>query len=292
MKKASIIIPTYQGANRIHLVLDSLLNQTCKNFEVIVVIDGSMDATKSEILKYDERLDITIVEQQNKGRAGARNSGVMKSTASILIFFDDDVVASSNTVEAFVSMSQQHNVIQGGIEAIYAAGSEFENYANYLNNMWMKSIPSETELEYPYLSACNFSITKSLYDSIGGFDERLRDAEDRDLAIRLVHRGEKIYYAPNISVAHKLQKTFLEYAARMADYRSAITLLNTINPLTSVYFPETIISKWKKVCYYFLSSKFWILCVDKGLFTFLPERVRFKIYTIFLVAYSLYVKRT
>ena len=86
MPKFSIIVPVYNVENYIKKCLDSIFNQTFKDFEVIVINDGTNDNSMDIVKKYD----VTIINQKNQGLSEARNSGVKKATGDYLIFIDSD----------------------------------------------------------------------------------------------------------------------------------------------------------------------------------------------------------
>lgn len=88
MAKYSIIIPAYNVEKFIKKCIDSILNQTLKNYEIIVVNDGSTDKTLEILNNYKE--SIKIYSQENKGLSEARNFGIKKSTGEYLLFIDSD----------------------------------------------------------------------------------------------------------------------------------------------------------------------------------------------------------
>ena len=96
----SIVMATYNRANVVGRAIDSILNQTYKNFELIIVDDGSTDRTYEVLKKYaakDKR--IVLLKQNNLGLAAARNAGVGKVQGKFIAFMDDDDVSVSNRLE-------------------------------------------------------------------------------------------------------------------------------------------------------------------------------------------------
>src|SRR6185369_7237614 len=95
--KASVIIPTYNGAKKIAVTLDALCKQTAEDFETIVVIDGSTDNTLEVAQQFSSKLqELRIIQRPNGGRAVARNTGAAEAKTGVLIFFDDDVEVPEN----------------------------------------------------------------------------------------------------------------------------------------------------------------------------------------------------
>lgn len=96
MPKASIIVPAYNAANTIQGTLDSLLAQTFEDFEIIIVDDGSTDATQIVARSYCEDPRVVVVRQSNRGLAGARNTGIDAAQGEYVGFCDaDDLWAPS-----------------------------------------------------------------------------------------------------------------------------------------------------------------------------------------------------
>ena len=99
--KVSIIVPIYNAEKWIERCIDSILNQTHKNLEIILINDGSKDKSKEIILKYkDER--IIFIDKENTGVSATRNLGIEKSSGDYIMFVDSDDYIESNTVETLL----------------------------------------------------------------------------------------------------------------------------------------------------------------------------------------------
>lgn len=91
MNKYSFIVPVYNTANYLSKCLDSILNQTYKNFEIIIINDGSPDESINIIKDYQTKHDnIILIDKENEGLSVARNCGIKKATGDYLIFVDSD----------------------------------------------------------------------------------------------------------------------------------------------------------------------------------------------------------
>lgn len=106
--KISVIIPVYNSEKYIEKCLDSILNQSYKNFEIIVINDGSKDNSKEILDKYQNRYPniITHIEQENKGVAISRNYGIKIATGDYIAFIDNDDFIDENYLETFVNQLQ------------------------------------------------------------------------------------------------------------------------------------------------------------------------------------------
>lgn len=106
----SIIIPCYNAENDIRKGLDSVVNQSFKNIEVVLVNDGSKDSTGDIIKSYarnDDRL--VIIEKPNGGVSAARNTGIEKATGKYMMFIDSDDWIDAQTCEVAVEEIEKHN---------------------------------------------------------------------------------------------------------------------------------------------------------------------------------------
>lgn len=100
MIKYSFIVPVYNTEKFLKKCLDSLVNQTYKDFEIIVVNDGSTDKSSSIISKYQKKYkNIIVIDKENEGLSMARNRGVQKSSGKYIIFVDSDDYVSNKLLE-------------------------------------------------------------------------------------------------------------------------------------------------------------------------------------------------
>ena len=157
--KISVIVTCYNIAHYLEQCLESIVNQTYTNIEIVIVNDGSTDTTQEVLLKYtalDSR--ITIINQSNQGVSKARNNGVLAATGDYLLFVDGDDWLSLNTIESLVTISSNFDLI---------CFSYFREYPN-------EQLPRKLNLESEY-SANNFQ--RRLTGLIGG---ELKDPSQLD----------------------------------------------------------------------------------------------------------------
>lgn len=118
MPKTSIIVPIYNAQNTLSYCLDSILNQTYNNYEIILVNDGSTDKSEALIKKYLQKYPdkIKYFSQKNGGVASARNNGINKSKGKYLFFVDNDDFLDSDYIERFVEEIERTkaDVVFGG----------------------------------------------------------------------------------------------------------------------------------------------------------------------------------
>jgi len=228
-----------------------------------------------------------IIEQTNKGRGAARNKGAQAAKGSKLIFFDDDIQVRPTAVMTYKNnLSASKPVIVGSLEPIYSENSEFSKYASYLNEKWTSTITTRDYKE-PYLTASNFAILKDSFNAVNGFDERLNDNEDFDLAVRLLENNVPIFYDDQIKVGHALPKSFTQYLKRLKEYEQALKDTADINPNVLKYRKYRDKPSYKvRILKIFLRYSWIVNLMDSGALTFFPMRFRFKLYDLILTTNS------
>ena len=113
----SIIIPTYNSELYIKEAIDSVINQTYKDKEIIVIDDGSTDNTKKILQPYIKKNKIIYIKQKNAGQAAARNTGIKKSKGEFLAFLDSDDIWLKNKLETQIKLfNKKTGLVHGGVE--------------------------------------------------------------------------------------------------------------------------------------------------------------------------------
>jgi len=107
MKKISVIVPAYNAENHIEKTINSLLNQTLKDLEIIIVNDGSLDNTLQILKKYSKK--IKIIDQKNSGPGGARNAGIKAATGEYIGFLDSDDTQDESMYEQMYKKAKEKN---------------------------------------------------------------------------------------------------------------------------------------------------------------------------------------
>ncbi len=193
--KVSVVITTYNRCNLVKRALRSVLQQTYRNFEVIVVDDGSTDGTEDKILKFEDEKVKVISHSKNKGSSAARNTGIGNSEGEFVFFLDSDDYWLPHKLEEQINYI---NESEKEVEIIYSGviindGKDIRTVS-----------PKDTCSEYNALLSKNtlgqiassIGIKKRLLESVDGFDESLPSAVDADLWIRL-SRVAKFEYVNN-----------------------------------------------------------------------------------------------
>jgi glycosyltransferase involved in cell wall biosynthesis len=182
----SVIIPTYNREKFLQEAVNSVLNQTYKNLEIIIVDDGSTDNTRAVVENYLKDKRVKYFFQKNKGHSVARNTGIINATGKYIMFLDDDDYYFPYSVDKLLTFIKKQpesvKMIYG--DAIYFNGQS-KNY-----NKEPKCLPKPA-LYFQLLTGNIFTTpgeiiaeTKAIKD-IGMFDENYVKAEDYDLWNRM-----------------------------------------------------------------------------------------------------------
>jgi glycosyltransferase involved in cell wall biosynthesis len=189
MPEISVIIPCYNNHDYIQECLDSVLNQTFSDFEVILVDDGSTDGTTETVKAYLPKLK--LISQKNQGPAVARNVGLEEATGKYVAFQDADDLWYPEKLELQLKFLESNP----RFDWVYADMSTF-NDQQRLQASWFADRPTYQGKVFEKLINNNFIPTitvmakKEAVLSVGGFDPSLRSCEDKDLWLRLARKNE------------------------------------------------------------------------------------------------------
>ena len=195
--KFSIILPTYNRAEMIQNAINSVLKQTYKDWELIIVDDGSTDKTKDVIDKFIEKDNrVKYLYQKNQERSAARNNGIKEAKGDWICFLDSDDIYHVNHLEEFKNLIKQKESKRG----LYFSGLSFGLYSEDFEDY---DLSHQNNIEFIFLNtigtprACVHKsiILKNL------FNEKIKIGEDRELWSRILN-NHPLYW-------HN-KKTFIE----------------------------------------------------------------------------------
>jgi len=201
----SIIIPAYNAADYVKEAVDSALAQTYKEMEVVVVDDGSTDETKKILEPYVKKNEIKYVYEQNKGLAGARNTGIKNSSGEYIAFLDaDDLFLPEKAAEQVRVLEENpsYGVCYSDLLHFSEAGRVFHHRYDYPSGNLFEPL-----LHRQFLNPLTVMVRKEIFDRYGFFDETLRRSEDWDLWLRWARAGVRFYF---------LDKPLARYRVRTA----------------------------------------------------------------------------
>lgn len=242
LPKVSVIITAYQKAQFLPRALQSVLDQTFQDFELIVVDDGSTDATREIVERFVQRdRRIKYIYQENQGPGSARNTGIQAAQADLVALLDGDdewfpeklehqvqIMTSYPIVDLILTNMQYVNTIDKG--RIVNPSSHYHDYVltsftlqplSKNGKVYLikdKDFPAKIALKNVFLPT-SVMFRKWVWDKVGGFNEELRGPEDLDFWVRAAlkkcqfaytsHIGA-IYYKNETSLVQASEKTYLE----------------------------------------------------------------------------------
>lgn len=190
MPKVSVIIPTYNRANYICEAIDSVIAQTCKDYEIIVVDDGSTDNTKDAIKKYDGK--IRYIYQKNRGVAAARNAGIRQAVGRYIAFCDSDDIWLPLKLEKQLILFEE-NLMVGFVYCFMLVESK-----GALSKRILPSKPAQNFSDLLIYGAAiplsSVVIRKEWLLEVGFFDESMKYVEDYDLWLRILLKYKEVKY--------------------------------------------------------------------------------------------------
>lgn len=183
----SVIIPVYNKEKFIEKTLESVLNQTFTDFEIIVINDGSNDNSESIILKHlDKR--INYFAKENEGVAVARNFGISKSSGSFICFLDADDYWYSDflsIMKSYIDKLPNQKVFACAIEIETKRKKFAAQYSIPRNNNYQIVNFFDGSQNEAALWTSSTAIAKTVFEKVGIFDEKIKVSEDTDLWIRI-----------------------------------------------------------------------------------------------------------
>lgn len=198
----SVVIPVYNGAKYIQIAIDSVLEQTYSNYEIIVVDDGSTDDTRQKLQPYKSK--IRYIYQENQGSAAARNVGIDLAKGELIAFLDaDDFWTMPEKLAKQVALFDKNSslgCINTGWKIVDGAGKHIKTV-----QPWHKApkLDLETWLKKKCVRTSAMVFRKHWLEKVGGFDEELRQSHDVDLALRLSLAGCETVWLKDATVCYR-----------------------------------------------------------------------------------------
>ena len=236
--KYSIIVPVFNRPDEVDELLESLTRQTLKDFEVIIVEDGSKKPCKDVCEKYAGALDIHYYYKDNSGPGQSRNYGAERANGEWLIVLDSDVVLPEGYLAAVDKKTQQGNDAPpsqggGGGESAWGGPDRAHESFTPVQKAISYSMTSffttggirggKAKLDKFFPRSYNMGIRREVYQKLGGFS-KMRFGEDIDFSYRIVEAGYKTALIPDAWVWHKRRTDFRKFFRQV--YNSGIARIN------------------------------------------------------------------
>ena len=225
--KYSIIVPVFNRPDEVGELLDSLSRQTVKDFEVVIVEDGSQRPCKDVCDGFTGKLDIKYFMKENSGPGQSRNYGAEHASGDYLIILDSDVVLPESYLQAVSDeLSQEETDAFGGPDRSHPSFTDTQKAISYSMTAFLTTggiRGGKKKLDKFYPRSFNMGIRRDAYQALGGFS-RMRFGEDIDLSIRIFKSGYRCRLFPDAWVWHKRRTDFGKFFRQV--YNSGIARVN------------------------------------------------------------------
>ncbi len=223
----SVIVPVFNRPDELDELLQSLTEQTVRDFEVIIVEDGSEKTSKDVCDKFTSILDLHYYYKDNSGPGQSRNYGAERSKGDYLIVLDSDVVLPKNFLKEVDAELQGKPVdAWGGPDTAHPSFTPVQKAISYSMTSFFTTggiRGGKTKLDKFFPRSFNMGIRKDVYLELGGFS-KMRFGEDIDFSYRIVEAGYQTRLFPEAWVWHKRRTDLRKFFRQV--YNSGIARIN------------------------------------------------------------------
>lgn len=204
----SIVIPLYNKSNYIEKTLQSVLNQTFINYEIIIINDGSTDDSESKVKEFnDER--IQLYNQKNQGAAMARNLGIEKAKYDYIAFLDADDLWMENHLEILNNLIQDFpnsGIFASRYQLIFKEGKVSIPQLKGISADFQGIVPDyfDATLNCAVATSSSIAVPKSVFKNVGNFDSNISSGQDIDMWIRIALKYP-------VAISNKITASYLHY---------------------------------------------------------------------------------
>jgi len=223
----SIIIPLFNRPDEIKELLDSLCLQDYKDFELIVVEDGSSIPSEKIVLSYSDRLNVKYYAKPNSGPGPTRNYGAKLASGNYFIFFDSDCLIPATYLSTVNEAIRRYNPDAfGGPDKAHPSFTPIQKAISYAMTSFFTTggiRGGKEKLDRFHPRSFNMGLSRKVFDSTQGFSE-MRFGEDVDLSLRILENGFSTRLIPDAFVFHKRRTDFKKFFKQV--HNSGIARIN------------------------------------------------------------------
>lgn len=227
MAKYSIVVPVFNRPDEVDELLMSLTLQSNKDFDVVIVEDGSEKPCNDVVANYADKLDIHYYSKENSGPGPSRNYGVERASGEYVLILDSDVVLPEGYIEA-VDRSLSSNPCDafGGPDAAHESFTDMQKAISYSMTSFFTTggiRGGKQKLDKFHPRSYNMGIRRDVYNELGGFS-KMRFGEDIDFSYRILESGYKTALFPDAWVWHKRRTNLDKFFKQV--FNSGIARIN------------------------------------------------------------------
>ena len=225
--KYSIIVPVFNRPDEVDELLESLTHQTEKDFEVVIVEDGSQTPCKEVCKRYENLMDIHYYYKENSGPGQSRNYGAERAKGEYLLILDSDVVLPEGYLKAVSDeLSREPADAFGGPDKAHSSFTDTQKAISYSMTSFFTTggiRGGKKKMDKFYPRSFNMGIRRDVYLKLNGFSN-MRFGEDIDFSIRIFKAGCRCRLFPEAWVWHKRRTDFRKFWRQV--YNSGIARIN------------------------------------------------------------------
>lgn len=228
----SIIVPVYNRPDEVKELLDSLLAQTVKPFELLIIEDGSKERCDHLLGHYRSFFTIHYYYKPNSGRSDTRNYGMERAGGDYLLFFDSDVILPPFYFERLqAAMDADYCDCFGGPDAADDSFSDMQKAVNHsMTGFWTTGgiRGGKHVMEKFCPRTFNMGFSKKVYQTVGGFEDMM--GEDIDLSLRIRKAGFRTLLIRETFVYHKRRVNLKRFFKQVNNFGQARIWLQIKHP--------------------------------------------------------------
>lgn len=225
--RISIIVPVYNRPSEVEELLESLQRQSDRDFEVVIVEDGSSETCEGVIENYAERLKIRYFFKENTGPGPSRNVGFDQATGDYGIFLDSDCILPEKYLETVKNaLLDDYTDAFGGPDRAHENFSPFQKAVNYSMTSFFTTggiRGGGEKMDKFYPRSFNMGYSREVFDVTGGF-AGMRFGEDIDMSIRILNSGFRTKLIRDAWVYHKRRTSTRQFFKQV--FNSGIARIN------------------------------------------------------------------
>ena len=223
----SVIIPVYNRPDEVDELLESLSHQTLKDFEVLVVEDGSSVPCKEVTDKYRLSMEVRYYAKPNSGPGQTRNYGAERSRGEYLLILDSDCILPEGYLQAVeAELEREPADAFGGPDRAHTSFTPVQKAINYAMTSFFTTggiRGGKKKMDKFYPRSFNMGVRADVYKALGGFSN-MRFGEDIDFSIRIFKNGYRCRLFPGAWVWHKRRTDFRKFFKQV--HNSGIARIN------------------------------------------------------------------
>jgi len=255
----SVIIPVYNRPQEVEELLESLAQQSYKNFETLIIEDGSDEKCEHVVEEYSDRLDISYYFKENSGQGFSRNYGFKRANGDYFIVFDSDCLIPSHYFET-VNKYLKENPLDayGGPDREHPSFSPVQKAISYamtspFTTGGIRGRKKHAGTFHP--RSFNMGISREVFEQTGGY-RITRMGEDLEFSIRIIKHGFTTGLIPEAYVFHKRRTDLKQFFNQLHFFGRARINISRFHP-SEIKFIHTLPTLFTLGMVFFATLPFW-----------------------------------